>query len=203
MEVMVAEAEASTGVEAVVASTAVPVFQVEAITAEVPASAAIAAVGMVTAAAAMEVRRRREGPDLEDLESEDLGSEDPGLEDLGLEDPGTLVASPPVIERRLLTGSGILLEETAVGLAAERALGVGLAGAVVLVDAALAGDAGAAGLASVLVTASAGILSGFGHRTGIACGGDTIIRFIPIRTSSGHFSAAGSGVLVERLRFSR
>jgi hypothetical protein len=178
-------------------STAAAVFQVAAIMAaaiagEVPATAAIAAVGIVMGVAGTEVRLRREGPDLEDLGSEDLESED----------PGTLVASPPVIERRLLTGGGIRSEGTAVGLAAARALGVGLAGAAASVAAALAGDAGAAGLASVLVTASAGILSGFGHRTGIARGGDTIIRFIPIRTSSGHFSA-GSGVVVERLRFIR
>ena len=113
------------------ASTAAAVFQV-AITGEVPASAAIA-VGIVTGVAGTEVRHRREGPDLEDLDLDDLGSEDPGsddldlddlvsedldLEDLDLDDSGTPVASPPpVIERRLLTGGGIHLEETAVGLA--------------------------------------------------------------------------------------
>jgi hypothetical protein len=63
---------------------------------------------------------------------------------------------------------------------------------------ALVGVAGVVGLALVLATASVGILSGFGPRTGIARGGDTIIRFIPIRTSSGHFSVV-SGVLVGRI----
>jgi hypothetical protein len=172
---------------AVEAFMAVAVFLVVAIVA-----AAIAAVDMVTAAAGTEVRHRREGPESEDPESEDLDSDD----------LGTLEASPPVIERRLLTGSGILLEGTAVGLAAARALGVGLVFGAASVDAALAGAAGAADLASVLAGGLVGILSGIGHRTGIARGGVTIIRRIPIRTSSGHFSA-GSGVLAERLRFSR
>jgi hypothetical protein len=66
-----------------------------------------------------------------------------------------------------------------VGLAAARASGVGLVFGAASVDAALgvivalAGDAGAADL--VLATASAGILSGIGHPTGIALGGDTMI----------------------------
>jgi hypothetical protein len=73
------------------------------------------------------------------------------------------------------------LEGTAVGLAAARALGVGLVFGAASVDAALgvivalAGDAGAAGLVSVLATASAGILSGIGHRIGIVRGGRTMI----------------------------
>ena len=199
-------------VEAVEASTAAADFLVAAITeaaiaGEVPATAAIAAVGMVMGVAGTEVRHRREGPDLEGLGSDDLGSEDPGSadrdsDDLGSEDPGTLVASPPVIERRLLTGGGIRLEETAVGLVEATALAVALGFGAASVDAASASVAGAVDLGLALVGGSVGIPSGIGHRTGIARGGDTIIRRIPIRTSSGHLSA-GSGVLVERLRFSR
>jgi len=203
MEVTVVEAEAAVSTAGVVeASTAVVVFQVAAITGEGPASAAIAAVGIVMEVAGTEVRHRREGPDLEDLDSGDLGSEDLGSEDPDSEDSGTLVASPPAIERQLLTDGGIRSEGTGVGLAAARALGVGLVFGAASVDVALAGDAGAADLGLALAGGSVGILSGIGQRTGIARGGDTIIRRIPIRTSSGHFSA-GSGVMVERLRFSR
>jgi hypothetical protein len=178
MEVTV-EAEAAVSTAGVEASTVVAVFQVAAITGEVPASAAIAAVGIVTGVAGTEVRHWREGPDLEDLESEDLESED-----LGSEDPGTLGASPPVIERRLLTGGGIRLEETAVGLVEATALAVALGfGAVsvnaaflVVVASASASAAGAADLGSALAGGSVGIPSGIGHRTGIARGGNTIIK---------------------------
>jgi hypothetical protein len=198
MEVTV-EAEAAVSTAGVEASTVVAVFQVAAITGEVPASAAIAAVGIVTGVAGTEVRHWREGPDLDDLDSEDLDSEDPDLEDLesedlesedlesedlGSEDPGTLVASPPVIERRLLTGGGIRLEETAVGLVEATALAVALGfGAVsvnaaflVVVASASASAAGAADLGSALAGGSVGIPSGIGHRTGIARGGNTIIK---------------------------
>ena len=183
--------------EAVEAFMAVAVFLVvaivaAAITQEDTATAAITAGGMVTAAAGTEVHRR-EGPDLEDLVSEDLG---------------TLGVSPPVIERQLLTGGGIRLEETAVGSVEATALAVALAFVAASVNAAFlevvgsASAAGAADLGLALVGGSVGIPSGIGHRTGIAPGGDTIIHRIPIRTSSRHFSA-GSGVLVERLSFSR
>jgi len=192
MEVMVV-AEVSTAA-VVEAFTAAAVFQA-AITGGVPATAATAAVGMVTGVAGTEVRHRREVPDLDGLDSDD-----PDSEDLDSEDPGTLVASPPVIERRLLTGGGIRLVETAVGLVT--ALGAGLVFGAASVDVALASDAGAAGLVLVLAGGSVGILSGIGHRTGIARGGGTIIRPIHIRTSGGHFSAR-SGVLAQRLRFSR
>jgi len=148
-------------------------------------AAATAAVGIVTVVAGSEVRHWREGPDLADLGSEDLDSEDPDSddldsEDLGLEDSGTPVASPPVIERRLLTGGGIRLEESAVGLVEATALAVALAfgaasvNAAFLVVVASASAAGAAGLVLVLAGGSAGILSGIGHRTGTP-GGSTII----------------------------
>jgi hypothetical protein len=188
MEVTV-EAEAAVSTAGVEASTVVAVFQVAAITGEVPASAAIAAVGIVTGVAGTEVRHWREGPDLDDLDSEDpdledLESEDLESEDLGSEDPGTLGASPPVIERRLLTGGGIRLEETAVGLVEATALAVALGfGAVsvnaaflVVVASASASAAGAADLGSALAGGSVGIPSGIGHRTGIARGGNTIIK---------------------------
>jgi hypothetical protein len=182
MEVMVAaEAGVSTAAGVVEASTAVVVFQVAAIAGEVPASAAIAAVGIVMGVAGTEVRHRREGPDLEDLGSEDPDLDDLDSEDLGSEDSGTLVASPPVIERQLLTGGGIRLEETAVGLAVARALAVGLVfgaasvNAAFLVVVASASAAGAADLVLALAGGSVGILSGIGHRTGIARGGSTII----------------------------
>jgi len=167
-----------------VASTVVAVFQVAAITGEVPASAAIAAVGIVMEAAGTEVRHWREDPDLEDLGSEDLGSgdrdsDDLDLEDLGLEDSGTLVASPPAIARQLLTGGGIRLEGSAVGLVEATALAVALGFGAASVNAAflvvVASAAGAADLGSALAGGSVGILSGIGHLTGIARGGSTII----------------------------
>jgi len=181
------EAEAAVSTAGVEASTVVAVFQVAAITGEVPASAAIAAVGIVTGVAGTEVRHWREGPDLDDLDSEDpdledLESEDLESEDLGSEDPGTLGASPPVIERRLLTGGGIRLEETAVGLVEATALAVALGFGAVSVNAAFlvvvasASAAGAADLGSALAGGSVGIPSGIGHRTGIARGGNTIIK---------------------------
>jgi hypothetical protein len=197
MEVMVAAeaAEASTGEAEEVFTAGVAEVSAAAVVFQ---AAATAAVGIVTVVAGSEVRHGREDPDSDDLDSEDLGLDDLDSEDLGLEDSGTPVASPPVIERRLLTGGGIRLEESAVGLVEATALAVALAfgaasvNAAFLVVVASASAAGAADSGLALAGGSDGIPSGIGHRTGIARGGSTVIHRILIRTSGGHLSA-GAG----------